>query len=147
MTYLLWIQHLINILPQFLQLFMQYITILDSVITALDGQATTWCHIFSIVVGKNNRVITGLQCNFVLVLPADQNLKTNTKLPWKSGQRGANVGTTVPTSGQRWANLHYCLRFHAIISKSAVYFIKEDDVKTPLKFKGGLALVFTSLVK
>ena len=33
---ILWIQHLIDILPQFLQLFMQYLTILDRVITALD---------------------------------------------------------------------------------------------------------------
>ena len=31
-----WIQHLIDIQPQFLQLFMQYLTILNRVITALD---------------------------------------------------------------------------------------------------------------
>ena len=33
---LLWIQHLIDIQPQFLQLFMQYLTISNRVITALD---------------------------------------------------------------------------------------------------------------
>ena len=33
---LLWMQHLFNIQPQFLQLFLQYLTILDRVITALD---------------------------------------------------------------------------------------------------------------
>ena len=33
---LLWIQHLIDILPQFLQLLMQYFTILHRIITALD---------------------------------------------------------------------------------------------------------------
>ena len=33
---LLWVHHLIDILPQFLQLFMQYLTILDQVITALE---------------------------------------------------------------------------------------------------------------
>ena len=33
---LLWVHHLIDILPQFLQLFMQYLTILDRVITAFD---------------------------------------------------------------------------------------------------------------
>ena len=33
---LLWIQHLIDTLPQFLQLFMQYLTIQDRVITALN---------------------------------------------------------------------------------------------------------------
>ena len=33
---ILWIQHLFDILPQFLQLFMQYLTILDRVIVALD---------------------------------------------------------------------------------------------------------------
>ena len=33
---LLWIQHLIDILPQFLQLLMQYLIILNRVITALD---------------------------------------------------------------------------------------------------------------
>ena len=36
MGYLLWIQHLIGILPEFLQSFMQYLTILDRVLTALD---------------------------------------------------------------------------------------------------------------
>ena len=35
---ILWIQHLIDILPQFLPLFMQYLTILDHVITTLDYQ-------------------------------------------------------------------------------------------------------------
>ena len=33
---LLWIQHLIDILSQFLQLFMQYLIILDHIITTLD---------------------------------------------------------------------------------------------------------------
>ena len=33
---LLWIQHLFGILPEFLQSFMQYLTILDRVITALN---------------------------------------------------------------------------------------------------------------
>ena len=33
---LLWIQHLFDILPEFLQSFMQYLIILDRVITALD---------------------------------------------------------------------------------------------------------------
>ena len=33
---LLWIQHLIDILPQFLWLFVQYLILLDRVITALD---------------------------------------------------------------------------------------------------------------
>ena len=33
---LLWIQHLTDILPEFRQLFMQYLTILDRVITALN---------------------------------------------------------------------------------------------------------------
>ena len=32
---ILWIQHLIDILPQFLQLFVQYLTILDCIIMAL----------------------------------------------------------------------------------------------------------------
>ena len=36
MECILWIMHLIDILPQFLQLFMQYLTILDHGITALD---------------------------------------------------------------------------------------------------------------
>ena len=33
---LLWIQHLINILPEFMQSFMQYLTILDRVLTTLN---------------------------------------------------------------------------------------------------------------
>ena len=36
-TWLLWVQILIDILPQFLQLFMQYLTILDRVIMALNS--------------------------------------------------------------------------------------------------------------
>ena len=36
MACLLWIQRLIDILSQFLQLFMQYLAILDGVITALE---------------------------------------------------------------------------------------------------------------
>ena len=37
---LLWVHYLINILAQFLQLFMQYFTKLDRIITALNS---TWC--------------------------------------------------------------------------------------------------------
>ena len=36
----LWIQHLIDILPQFLQLSMQHLTVLDSVISALSLHST-----------------------------------------------------------------------------------------------------------
>ena len=55
MVCLLWIQYLIDILPQFLQLFMQYLSILDHVITALDcirlllsyySQRTIWVVVF-----------------------------------------------------------------------------------------------------
>ena len=38
---LLWVHQLTDILPQFLQLFMQYLTILDHVITALDCICST----------------------------------------------------------------------------------------------------------
>ena len=56
---LLWVHHLIDMLPQFLQLFMQYLTILDRVITALDGNISVssyffificWLHIFIYIV-------------------------------------------------------------------------------------------------
>ena len=40
---LLWVHQLIDILPQFLQLFMQYLTIWDRVITALDCTVLLWC--------------------------------------------------------------------------------------------------------
>ena len=36
MEWLLWIQHLVEIFPQFLQLLMQYLIILDGIIAALD---------------------------------------------------------------------------------------------------------------
>ena len=36
MACLLWVQHLIDILPQFLKLFMQYLAALDPIVTALD---------------------------------------------------------------------------------------------------------------
>ena len=39
---LLWIQHLIDIMSQFLQLLMQNLTILDRVITALGCTYTGW---------------------------------------------------------------------------------------------------------
>ena len=41
----LWVHHLIDILPQFLKLFMQYLTILDRVITALDCIYMCVCHL------------------------------------------------------------------------------------------------------
>ena len=51
---LLWIHHLIHILPEFLQLFMQYITIHDRVITALhctlQSRLSDWLWSYSLVV-------------------------------------------------------------------------------------------------
>ena len=51
---LLWIQHLIDTLSQFLQLFMQYLTILDRVITALH------CIYIYIERERLNKISTGI---------------------------------------------------------------------------------------
>ena len=78
---LLWVHHLIDMLPQFLQLFMQYLTILDRVITALDGNISVssyffificWLHIFIYCRFQSHYshfsiLFTNLQCTNIIL--------------------------------------------------------------------------------